>query len=256
MPDNTTGNPNDRYDERVVYTISSTADADTFCNTYNHSNNYSGLALGQMIKINDGAYNAYWHIAGFDMEYNHRASDGTTKDNGYGICLIPVGGLSLILWNNSYTHTAYINSRAHTYYLPIVANNLKKVLGNHLINRNVLLGDEVTSSSPYSYNYYTTSYAWTTSYLTLMSGCQLTGSNRYYNQYDSGEANYKLPLFDYIGYKCGSPYWLRGTRRNGGNYDDPAMAYCVTENGITTDPVSEYSKDATFYCCRPMIYIR
>ena len=141
LPDNTTGNPNDRYNE-TVYTISSTTDADNFCNKYNHSNNYSGLALGQMIKINDGTYNAYWHIAGFDMEYNHTASDGTIKDNGYGICLIPVGGLSLILWNNSYTHAAYINSRAHTYYLPIVANNLKKVLGNHLINRNVLLGDK------------------------------------------------------------------------------------------------------------------
>ena len=75
--------PNNRYEDKTIATFSSTDDINNFLNTYNSSNNYFGLSLGNTIKINDGVYNIEWVIAGFDTEEN----DGS--NNGKGICLIP-----------------------------------------------------------------------------------------------------------------------------------------------------------------------
>ena len=207
-----TGNPNlvCDFNNTIVYTISSVTDADNFCNKYNHSNNYNRLQIGQRIRINDGVYNKTWYIAGFDCEYNHKASDGTIKDNGYGICLIPEVGLLKSTWTNANEITPYMQSTMNTVTLPKVSNNLENVLGNHLVNRNVLLSNGCGGNN----NPFSNSYAWTTSYCTLMSGCQLTGEiATYTNKYDDGEANYKLPLFDYIEYveDDANSFWLRGT---------------------------------------------
>ena len=75
--------PNNRYDDKTIATFSSTSDIDNFLNTYNSSNNYFGLSLGNTIKINDGVYNIEWMIAGFDTE------ETNGSNNGKGICLIP-----------------------------------------------------------------------------------------------------------------------------------------------------------------------
>ena len=249
IPDNTTTNPNDRYNESI-YTISSTTDADNFCNKYNHANNYNGLALGQRIKINDG-YNTIWLIAGFDCEYNHIASDGTIKDNGYGICLIPENGLLLAAWDETYGNQLYINSTQHTATLPEIATNLRIVLGTHLISRRVLLS---SSAQINSNNYvFSNAYTWTSAYCTLMSGCQVTGTTAmYYNKYDDGEANYKLPLFNYIDYRSSLKYWLRGYNLYGSR---SVYAYYVGNTGIDYDLVSR-NNISTKFITRPMIYIR
>ena len=178
----------------LIATFNSTSDVNTFCNTYNHSDNYNGLKLGQRIQINDGTYNKTWYIAGFDCEYNNVASDCTIKNNGYGICLIPTTSLMSAQWNTSSDISGgYINSTMHTSTLPTIANNLKNVLGSHLINRNVLLSSEVSNRG-------VTKLSWNTSYCTLLSifQCDGIGTSDYMGSIaDDGEANYKLPLFNF-----------------------------------------------------------
>ena len=98
IPDDSIGIPNTLYDasEPIISTLSSVSDANIFCNKYNHNNGYNGLKLGQTIVINDGMYDMRWQIAGFDLEYKKYASDGTIRDNGYGICLVAMGGMGLV----------------------------------------------------------------------------------------------------------------------------------------------------------------
>ena len=198
--------PNTRYESKNLGTWSSTSDVDTFMSKYNHANNYTGLSLGNYVTIQDGTYNAQWVIAGFDKEYNQIAADGTTYNNGYGICMIPKTQVTTGAWNPTNTLTgAYNSSYMHTTTLPNIVTKLQNVLGSHIVTRNVLLSNNITTS------YYSAAYTWTTAYATLMSIGQMNGtfaSNR--NEYDDGEANYKLPLFNYEDYKTGSDFWSRG----------------------------------------------
>ena len=188
-------NLNNTYDPEytLIATFNSITDANQFCNTYNHNNMYNNLKLAQRIQINDGTYNLAWIIVGFDCERNQTAADGSTYDNGYGICLMPENnnGVFPYAWNeNINSPTPYIQSTMHTSTLPTIANNLKNVLGNHLINRNVLLGSGASPNQDVG----TTSYTWTTAYCTLPSIGQLGGDFGIYNTfYDDGEANYRLP---------------------------------------------------------------
>lgn len=184
--------PNTTFDRNanLAYTISSLSDADYFCNLFNHNNGYGSLALNNRIQINDGKYNSSWIIVGFDCEHNHIASDGTLYDNGYGIVLIADSGIVHgKIWEDSYTGVPYINSLLHTQYFVDLSNNLKAVLGNHLVNRSVLLGSSINS--------YTNNYTWTTSYCNLVSEYQLKGGygilSDSYNRYDTGESTYMFP---------------------------------------------------------------
>ena len=215
--ENALPNVNDMYDPNtIIATINSITDANQFCNIYNHNNRYNGLKLGQKIKINDGAYNINWLIAGVDYEADNIADDGSPNNNGHGICLIPESvPIRLVQWDsrapwnsvdfNDMMHIPYINSTIRTNALRSIGDNLKNVLGDHLINRNVLLGSSVSNSLYQG----TISYTWTKDYCTLMSPLQIIGENCYKrhsgdnfsmvsNNYDNGEANYKLPLFNYM----------------------------------------------------------
>ena len=224
----------------LIATFNSTSDVNTFCNTYNHSNNYNGLKLGQRIQINDGTYNKAWYIAGFDCEYNNVASDCTIKNNGYGICLIPTASLISAQWNSSSNISGgYINSTIHTSTLPTVANNLKNVLGDHLINRNVLLSSSADTRRA-------TAHAWTTSYCTLISRTQLEGFYRAMSEqkYDIGEAWYQIPLFKFIITTFLINSWMRDiTSNTSANY---VWNYANIMNETPT----------TSYGIFPLIYIR
>ena len=242
---------NNRFVQSPIYTISSISDADNFCNMYNHDNNYGSLQLGQTITINDGTYNKDWYVAGFDCEYNHKAADGTTKNSGYGICLIPTKNLTDSVWH-SVNSVAYMNSTIHTLCNGTIANNLKKVLGDHLVNRNVLLGSSANTSQ-------TTGYTWTKSYVTLMSQYQLMGGSllddENENIYDRGEANYKLPLFKYFPFEIPvlsegyySDYYLR-TLLAVDSLQRPRALNTASGHSISGYPCL-YSSGV-----RPMIYI-
>lgn len=237
-----TSTPNTRYKSQNLGTWSSTADVDNFLYSCCHDTGYYGATIGSYVTINDGTYNKEWIIAGFDMEHNHQASDGNTKDNGYGICLIPKKSLGNYVWDNNNTSKGYKGSTINTSTLPTVANNLKKVLGSHLIERNVLLSSARDSS------HYASAYTWTTAYCTLMSMGQVTGTfASHHNKYDDGEANYKLPLFNYETWSFDVNAWLRGL--NGGG-----IGHYVY--GLTTSGHSDYNNCNYGYGLRPLIYIR
>ena len=238
--------PNTRYESKDLGTWSSTSDVDAFMSTYNYDSNYKDgdtlLSLGNYVTIQDGKYNAVWEIAGFDMEYNQTAADGTTYDNGYGVCMIPRTAVTTGKWNNGNTTSGgYKSSYIHTNRLPNIVTTLKTVLGTHVVNRNVLLSSTVTSGS-------SNAYTWTTADATLMSAGQLTGtfaSNS--NKYDDGEASYKLPLFNYEDYWTDSTFFLR-------NVYDSSFAWGVVQNNGRLSKC-DYS-DNGVYMIRPLIYLR
>ena len=239
-----TSTPNTRYEVKNLGTWSSIEDVNNFLDTCNYITGYYGASIGSYVTINDGTYNKEWVIAGFDMEHNRAASDGNIKDNGYGICLIPKTSLGNYVWDNGNTAYGYNGSTINKTTLPTVANNLKKVLGDHLVLRNVLL------SSARDSNYHASAYTWTTAYCTLMSAGQVTGtfaSNR--NKYDDGEANYKLPLFNYETWNFDVLAWLRGL-------------YGIDNNYTYVYGISIYGGDPRYIHCnysyglRPLIYIR
>ena len=268
--------PNDQYDSNhtLITTINSVSDANIFFNTYNHSNGYNGLKLGQKINILGtvktfpSPYASYssWYIAGFDCEYNHTASDGTIRNNGYGICLVMsnamyIEGASVLCKFSSNTQdTPYISSAIHTSILSTAASSLQSTLGSHLVNRNVLLSSSLSDNGTGS-----TAYTWTTAYATLMSIHQLIGypPSNICNKYDVGEANYILPLYNYMHY--GDNYYDAYTYYsrticglNNKNYPLQyyAIPYRQNQSGSNTwifiDNTSFYSSRAIV----PIIYIR
>ena len=247
--------PNKRYEDKNLGTLSSLSQVDTFLSTYTHENNYEGLSLGNYITIQESTYvSNIWVIAGFDMEHGQMAADGTIYDNGYGICMISKSGIDShqIEWNgegkgviggykSSYIHNDVLNSQASYDLLA----RLKNILGSHLIDRNVLLSNSVDTANGYASN----GYEWTTAHLTLMSVGQLTGVfASHTTKYDDGEANYKLPLFNHVGY--GYNHWLRNISTNGDHVSMFDTYIVNNSSNISTD----YYRDKNYY--RPMIYIR
>ena len=239
-------NPNDRnYTSTNLGTWSSVSDVDTFFSRFNRSNNYKDgieLRVGNYVTIQDGTYNAIWEIAGFDMENNQLAADGTVYDNGYGICMIPQTKVTSGKWNTSNTTTGgYKSSYMHTTVLPGIVTKLKTILGSHIVNRNVLLSSSIGGISESSANAYT----WTTAYATLMSIGQMNGTFAARNtKYDDGEANYKLPIFNSKDFKTGSHFWSRGVEGSG-------IAWYVSNSGSLSG-----GNTSNAIGVRPLIYLR
>ena len=235
--------PNDRYVVKQLDTWTSAAAVDEFFNKFTHSNYYRNgvteLSLGNYVRIQDGTYNVDWVIAGFDKEYNQSASDGTMYNNGYGICLIPKTQVTTGQWNTSDTTSGgYKSSYMHNTVLPGIVTKLKNVLGNHIVNRNVLLSSTVTSGK-------SSAYTWTTADATLMSVGQMTGTFASHNtKYDDGEAIYKLPLFNYEEYKTSSDFWSRGVVNS-------SVAWLVSGDGYVSHGSAGYTSGV-----RPLIYLR
>ena len=241
--------PNTRYESVSLGTWSSVSDVDTFLSKYTHNNGYydfttgTKLKLGNYVTIQDGTYNAIWEIAGFDMEHNQTAADGTVYDNGYGICMIPKTQVTTGQWNTPGTTGDYKSSYMHNTLLPDIVTKLKNVLGTHIVTRNVLLSSTVTGNN-------SSAYTWTTADATLMSIGQMTGtfaSNN--NKYDDGEANYKLPLFNYEAFKTASTFWSRGVY---GVFGSIYRVWIVQD-----ERNSIYINDIDGTCAvRPLIYLR
>ena len=251
--ENALPNVNDIYDPNtIIATINSITDANQFCNTYNHNNGYNGLKLGQRIKINNSTYysdsSKDWYIAGFDLEHNQIAADGSTYDNGYGIFLIPrshiinsANSTISFSWGNTTSDpiTPIISSALHTSTIPTIASALQTVLGSCLVYRNVLLGSGIGSTYPA----YTNSYDWTKTFLSVMSVQQILGigygADSIGNQYDTGEATYKLPLYNFRSPFAFSsitnyPRFTRATIRVTSYYDYEPIMY-IAYSGLLND---------------------
>ena len=228
--------PNNMLGAGLIATFNSISDVDNFCNTYNHENGYNRLKLGQMIKIKSTKlYYSLWYIAGFDCEANNIAADGTSNNNGQGICLFPRSSLGAYQWHSSNVNVPYINSSIHTSTLSTISQDLIGTLGSHLVNRNVLLSSSINSETSTS-----ASYTWTKSYCTLPSLGQITGDlGQYKTIYDDGEANYQLPLFKLY------PESLYNTRNGDYNVTRNIYGHMYSSSGVIDVYFYEYIK-ATF----------
>ena len=106
------------------------------------------------------------------------------------------------------------------------------------MNRNVLLSNSVSGHN-------SSAYTWTTADATLMSIGQITGTFGSHNtKYDDGEANYKLPLFNYEEFKTSSSFWSRGVS----GYADAWIVYSDGDVGVN------YTSNT--FGVRPLIYLR
>ena len=310
VPDSYDANTENGYTSTpTTYTISSVADADAFCERfqrkYGYKDSEATLHIGDKVQINDGTYNVDWYVAGFDVEYNKTASDGTVYNNGYGIALVPVTQLDtpILIALRGYANTYYYYSQqtslsgfaayssdsiyaySKLHYTPV----LKSVLGNHLVPRTVLVSNAVSSLNASRYNRTryecTSSYTWVNDFcVTLLSLYQILGTNQTLNplgfgsisgskassqyniitQYDIGEANYKLPLFDNISCYDNINYAIRGFRLR--DYDDRyeeddvLYGYIALLNSASSytwkQRPSSQSRSESIGPFRPMIYIR
>ena len=290
VPDDYDANTENGYSSSAnLYTLSSTADVDTFLTRFQRSNGYKDsttgttLKLGDQIAIKDGTYNVNWYVAGFDLEHNQTAIDGTMYDNGYGIALIPVTVLrsSVSCINGYYTSDYYYDQSGYSYCTPIYVQStstftppLQTILGDHLIQRNTLISSSTVSlGKSNKTTYYTTgAYTWiNTLHLTLMSAfqtlgtsttlCPMTSYSDYtiISKYDIGEANYKLPIFDNVQCYNSYPYLIRGWRSGYYEYKDDSdcyagIAYINSSSGYTWATVTNNNNNGSGF--RPMIYIR
>ena len=252
------------YSHKLIATFNNENDVKNFFSIYNHDNSYNGLKLGQKIRINNSTYysgtSKDWYIAGFDMEHNQTAADGSTYDNGYGIFLVPPSYIfnsssqtMSFSWGTNYYDpiTPFMSSSLHTSTLPAIASGLQSVLGSCLVYRNVLLGSNIGSTYPA----YTSSYGWTKTFISIMSIQQILGGGYSYiaNQYDTGEATYKLPLYNFMN-PCDFPSsseYPRFTRAiirtiNYRNYTEiKYIAYCGKVNDTSTGNI-EFTKFSTY----------
>lgn len=255
---NGSDNPNYRdYNSLNLGTWSSVSDADVFLSKFCRANAYKNsgvsLAIGNYVTIKDGTYDTIWEIAGFDMESNQKAADETLYDNGYGICMIPKTYIIADQWNDSdTTEGGYMSSCMHTTLLPNIVFALQNVLGNHIVNRNVLLSSNVSPGIDSIYN--ASAYTWTRAYATLMNFKQVYTSRIIGSDckseddtvYDIGEATYYLPIFDNENYYNTSPFWLRSISGYDSAYTYGNGDGCNYRSVTITTPSN----------IRPMIYIR
>lgn len=205
--------PNTRYEVKNLGTWTYYDDVDKFLKKCCHETGYYGASIGSTITIKDGTYNKTWVIVGFDCEHNKTASDGSTYDNGYGIFMIPTeslfkydnGGMS---FSSGYMNTG-VHKKINTELSSFASDN--SVLRDHLIKRRMLLSNASSSYWTNDTVVESRGYEWTTDYGALMSAGQITGtfeSNK--NKYDDGEANYKLPYFNFNTWQFGNYAFLRG----------------------------------------------
>ena len=222
----------------------------TLGNHYWGFNHYSSNVTG--INIQDLFWN--WNKFGYNLSDIHILLNGlSSADQTY-------------ITSNAATRTN--DDRSQYNSMLLTAGKTKKalqtVLGTHLIERKVLLSggrNSVTNTS-------------TTAYVTLMSACQTAGPgdstiSDYYGTYMDGEANYKLPVFNYTSLNIDSNYWIR-------NYFDTAYA-CIALStsmketyGVNIGHIATYGEyednngnpwymapsAQSNYGIRPMIYVR
>lgn len=209
---------NGLFKEGNTYTWNSVSDVESFISSHGVSTGlFTGLYLGDTIKINDGTYNKDWIIAGFDTEYN-RGDDtttypGTTKHH---ITLIPKTILFSAQMNSTNTVSGgYQGSAMFKSTLPTVATNLQKVLSSHLLQRRILADNSVGSNSSAGFTGWTgasNGWSWVSCYASLMTEVQVYGSMVFGSSgFTVGEGCNKLPIFNFINHIRYSRdyFWLR-----------------------------------------------
>lgn len=174
---------------------------------------YTGLYVGDYLRLNDGVYNKDWVIAGFEL-YNNKGDTPLTVGN---IVLIPKTPLVNKPMNpTNTTEGGYYNSAMHQTHIPEIVANLEKVLGNTLLTRRCLLSNSVSSTlssmAGAGFTGCSNGWAWYDCKAVLMSEVEIYGSTIFSSSfYDVGEACEKLPIFNFINHVkySRSDLWLR-----------------------------------------------
>ena len=161
---------------------------------------FTDLYVGDEITIQDGEYNAVWLIAGFDTEYNK----GDTAFTTHHITLIPKTPLYNDQMNSSNVTTGgYKGSAMHTTKLPALATKLKTALGTHLLTHRAILGNavntEAAAAGASTWKGMTSGWEWTDVECVLPTEVQVYGATIWSSSgWDTGEAEQKLPVFNFI----------------------------------------------------------
>ena len=189
-------------------------------------------------------------VAHFDYYYNK----GDTITGQRGVVLIPrtISSIASDLKMNDTetTEGGYTGSLMNTVTLPAVASALSTVFGSYLLSNNMILTTEVDDNiqSMGGGGWYGASktFAWTSSQCVLPSEVQIFGASICSSSmYDTGEANEKLAVFNFINHVEYGRYdfWLRSivaARKFGrANYSG----------------ISSYAKANSYCALRPLIYI-
>ena len=230
-------------------TFSSISDVETFLNNHKvSSGKFYDIYPFDEVTIKDGTYNAVWIVAGLDTEFGK----GDTALAQHHVTLIPKTYLFTARMNSTNTTVGgYYGSEMHQTTLPTVANNLKKVLGNHLLERRVLLSNSINanlaSGAGAGWQGSTNNWAWYSAFCTLMSEIQVYGSIVFSSSFfDVGEACSQLPIFRFANhtYQARFYFWLRAVSST----TDFALA---TGNGHAANGYASYADIGV----RPLITI-
>ena len=202
---------------------------------------FTGLYVGDEITIQDGEYNAVWLIAGFDTEYNK----GDTAFTTHHITLIPKTPLYDDQMNSSNVTTgSYKGSAMHTTKLPALATKLKTALGTHLLKHRAILGNavntEAAAAGASTWKGMTSGWEWTDVECVLPTEVQVYGATIWSSSgWDTGEAEQKLPVFNFINPVQFSrwSFWLRGVASGTGFCDcggdgSADASYASNSNGV------------------------
>ena len=221
------------YEDILIDAWNSLSDVETFLAKYNHENGYKDPVTNTKLRIGNTIYfprtssgETYYDafvIVGFDLEHNRTASDGTVYDNGYGIFLMTSSFYTSAVYGSNSSTGGYLDSYLHKTTLPSIVSDFTKIMGSHIIERNVLLSSSNDSSGA-------TNYTWTTSKATVLSVTQYNGDlTGYGNKYDIGEANYKLPYFNYP--SISTIGWFRNLS---GYLNSSYQAYALNNGNISS----------------------
>lgn len=217
---NNAGAHNGIFTEKFLGTFNNVDEVKKFLSDHKVAEKqYTGLYVGDYLRLNDGVYNKDWVIAGFEL-YNNKGDNPLTVGN---IVLIPRTPLVNKQMNpTNTTEGGYYNSAMHQTHIPEIVANLEKVLGNTLLTRRCLLSNSVSSTLPSMAGAGSTGcsngWGWYDCKAVLMSEVEIYGTTLLSSSfYDIGEACEKLPIFNFINYVkySRSCLWLRAVASDG-----------------------------------------
>ena len=204
---------NNIYKHRDLGTITSSNRDEWIAKHINSDGTFNDIYVGDIVTIQDGVYNAIWIVAGLDTEYNK----GDIALQTHHISLIPQTYLFNAPMNDTNTtEGGYYGSKMHTETLVTIVNNLKNALGNHLLERRVLLSNStiasIASGAGAGWTGASNDWKWYSAYCTLLTEVQVYGSTVFSSSFcDVGEGCYQLPLFKFVNhvYHARFNFWLR-----------------------------------------------
>lgn len=137
-------------------------------------------------------------LAGFDTYWNN----GNMPFRSHHAVIVPKNCFTATAAMNptNTTDGGFVGSNMWTTILPVYKDALQSALGNHILEHKTLLtntiGADLNSNAGAGFKGGSSKWAWTSTYLSLLSEIQVYGSNVFSSSfYDTGCDNLQLPLF-------------------------------------------------------------